>query len=122
MDNNQVQITKKLNAPIDQVWDAWTNPDSIKQWLSPEGMSNPEVHNDFYIGGTYRIVMQGHNMTDPNHNGVMTVGGKYLEIEKPTKLAFTWWWENAPAATHTTKVVISLHAINRNDTYSFRVS
>ncbi len=106
MDDNKVEITKVLNAPIEKVWDAWTNPESIKQWLSPEGMTNPEVSNDFNIGGTYRIIMEGHNMPDPNHNGIMAVGGEYLEIEKPHKLVYTWLWENAPAETHTTKITI----------------
>ncbi len=108
MDKNIVKITKILAASIDKVWDALTNPDSIKQWLSPEGMTNPEVTNEFRVGGIYRIVMEGHNMPDPAHNGRMAVGGTYLEIEKPNKLVYTWLWENAPAETHTTRITILL--------------
>lgn len=116
MDDKQVTITKVLEAPIEKVWDAWTNSQSIKQWLSPEGMSNPEVTNDFRVGGEYRIVMEGHNMPDPSHNGKMAVGGKYLEIEKPTKLVFTWLWENSIAETHTTKISILLTKLNDKQT------
>ncbi len=116
MDDNQVKITKILHASIDMVWDAWTNPESIKQWLSPEGMTNPEVSSDFSIGGTYRIVMEGRNMPNPEHNGLMAVGGKYLEIEKPTKIVFSWLWESAPAETHTTKIMILLKEIDEKQT------
>lgn len=116
MNDNQVKIIKVLNAPIERVWEAWTNPESIKQWLSPEGMTNPEVNNDFNIGGAYRIVMEGHNMPNPTHNGLMAVGGKYLEIEKPNKLVFSWLWENAPTETHTTKIMILLKKISEQKT------
>lgn len=116
MNNNQVKITKVLDASIEKVWDAWTNPESIKEWLSPEGMTNPEVTNDFKVGGKYRIVMEGHDMHDPTHNGIMPVGGKYLEIEKPNKLVFSWLWENAPAKTHTTKITILLIKIDEEKT------
>ncbi len=112
MEDSQVKITKVLEASIEKVWDAWTNPESIKQWLSPEGMTNPEVTNEFEVGGIYRIVMEGHNMPDPAHNGRMAVGGKYLEIEKPNKLVYTWLWENAPAETHTTTITILLKELS----------
>lgn len=116
MNDNQVKITKVLESSIENVWDAWTNSESIKQWLSPEGMTNPEVTNDFMVGGKYRIVMEGRNMPDPNHNGIMAVGGEYLEIEKPHKLVFTWLWENSPAETHTTKIMLLLKEVNNKKT------
>lgn len=116
MNDNQVKITKVLESSIENVWDAWTNSESIKQWLSPEGMTNPEVTNEFIVGGKYRIVMEGHNMPNPNHNGVMAVGGEYLEIEKPNKLVFTWLWENSEAKTHTTKISIHLRRLAEKQT------
>lgn len=116
MDERQVKITKTLNAPIEKVWDAWTNPKSIRGWLSPEGMTNPEVEADLLVGGKYRIVMQGHNMPDPNHNRKIAVGGEYLEIEKPNKLVFTWLWEGSPKETHTTIVTVLMQKIDKNKT------
>ena len=51
-----------LVAPIEKVWDAWTNP---------------EVTNEFTVGGKYQIIIKGSNMPDPNYNGVMAVGWYY---------------------------------------------
>ncbi len=116
MDETQVKITKMLEAPIEKVWDAWTNPESIKEWLSPEGMTNPQVSNDFVVGGKYRIVMEGHDMPDAKHNGIMAVGGEYVEIEKPHKLILTWLWEGAPAETHTTKITVLLKSLDERQT------
>ncbi len=116
MEDSQVKITKVLEASIEKVWDAWTNPESIKQWLSPEGMTNPEVTNEFEVGGIYRIVMEGHNMPDPAHNGRMAVGGKYLKMNKPNKLVFTWRWEGTPIETHSTEITILLKKLDTAQT------
>lgn len=116
MEHNNVTIIKTLPASIQRVWDAWTHPEEVKQWLSPEGMTNPEVTVDLKVGGAYRIVMEGRNMPNPQHNGKMAVGGTYLEIEVPTKLVFTWLWEKAPPGTHTTTITILLKAVDSNTT------
>lgn len=115
-EKREVKFTKVLHAPIDTVWDAWTNPKSMQEWLSPEGMTNPEVGADLSVDGAYRIVMEGHNMPDPKHNGRLTVGGKYLVIEKPRRLVFTWLWEGSPVDTHTTKVEIHLRKVDADKT------
>lgn len=106
MTDRKIKLTKIYNAPIEKVWDAWTNPESMKQWFSPEGMTNPQISSELSVGGSYRNTMEGKNMPDPKHNGQMTVGGTYLELEKPSKLVFTWLWEGAPADTHTTTVTV----------------
>lgn len=109
MTNSEVKITKVFNVPIDKVWDALTNPESIKQWHAPEGMTNPEVTGELLVGGKYKIVMEGHNMPNESYNGIMSVGGEYIEIDKPHKLVFTWLWDGAPAQTHTTTVSMTLN-------------
>lgn len=98
------------------MWDAWTNPESLKQWKSPEGMTTPEVEVDLRIGGKYKVVMEGHDMPDPSHNGKVTVAGEYLEIDKPNKLVYTWLWEGLPAETHKTTVTILLKKLDENRT------
>ncbi len=31
--NRELSITRMLSAPIDLVWEVWTNPDHIANWL-----------------------------------------------------------------------------------------
>lgn len=116
MAKNEVKLTRILKAPIENVWHAWTKPENMKNWFSPEGMTNPEIVVDLKKGGTYRIVMEGHNMPDPNHNGKMAVGGEYIEINKPNLLKFSWRWEGVPVETHTTIITINLKKIDENST------
>jgi uncharacterized protein YndB with AHSA1/START domain len=106
LDERKVEITKTLNAAVEKVWDAWTNPESMRAWFSPEGMTTPEVEVNLSVGGKYRIVMEGKTIEDPNHTRQLAVGGEYLEIEKPNKLKFTWLWEGSPKETHTTTVTV----------------
>lgn len=112
MSENKIVIKRKLHASIEKVWDALTIPSNLAQWHSPEGMTCPEVTGDLRVGGRYRIVMEGKNMPNPDHNGIMAVGGEYLEIERPTRLVFTWLWEGAPEKTHTTHIEINLKEID----------
>ena len=116
MNENKLELKRVIKSPIEQVWDAWTKPEQMKEWFSPEGMTRPEATADVKVGGAYRIVMEGHNMPDPKHNGKMPVGGTYVEIDKPNKLVFTWLWEGVPADTHTTTVTIMLKQIDETHT------
>jgi uncharacterized protein YndB with AHSA1/START domain len=116
LDERKVEITKALNAAVEKVWDAWTNPENMRVWLSPEGMTTPEVEVNLAVGGKYRIVMEGSTAEDPNHTRQLAVVGEYLEIEKPNKLVFTWLWEGSPRETHTTTVTILLQKIDEGIT------
>jgi uncharacterized protein YndB with AHSA1/START domain len=52
-----------------------------------EGSTCPEVTLDPRVGGTYRIAMQ------PPDGELFHLAGKYLEVEPPTRLAYTFQWE-----------------------------
>jgi uncharacterized protein YndB with AHSA1/START domain len=41
-----LRIETIVSAPLDQVWNAWTTPDGLKEWIAPV------VAIDFRIGGT----------------------------------------------------------------------
>lgn len=38
--NRELRITKMLSAPIELVWEAWTNPEHIAMWRGPSGFTN----------------------------------------------------------------------------------
>ena len=76
-----VEIQRRLAAPGDDVFRWWTDPERLREWMSPVGTVEAEV--DLRVGGTIRIVMKGDGM-------VIEHQGTYLEIEPPRRLAFTW--------------------------------
>jgi len=55
--NRTITIEKKLEAPIDLVWEAWTDPQHIANWWAPQGMSMEVVTFEFKVGGAWKYTM-----------------------------------------------------------------
>jgi len=81
-----VRLTKLLPASPEQVFDAWTDPDSLAKWFLPGPVKIGPVELDLRVGGRYRIVIVG----ETEHE----LWGEYLEIERPKRLVFTWYSAN----------------------------
>jgi uncharacterized protein YndB with AHSA1/START domain len=52
---------RTFNAPNEQVWRVWNDPDSIKQWWGPAGYTAPAISNDLRVGGTFLWAMKSPN-------------------------------------------------------------
>lgn len=50
-------ITRTFDAPIEQVWKAWSEPEYVMQWWGPEGFTSPLARMDFRKGGTSLVCM-----------------------------------------------------------------
>jgi uncharacterized protein YndB with AHSA1/START domain len=50
-------ITRVLDAPIEQVWQAWIDPEYVMQWWGPIGFTSPLARIDFREGGTSLVCM-----------------------------------------------------------------
>lgn len=50
-------ITRSFDAPVEQVWQAWSDPEQIKRWWGPIGFSAPLAEIDFREGGTSLVCM-----------------------------------------------------------------
>jgi uncharacterized protein YndB with AHSA1/START domain len=75
-----LSIKKTFDAPIDLVWEAWTQPEHIAQWWGPKGMSIQIIYHDFKVGGKWKYVM-------PMPNGSEFISeGEYSEIIKFQKI------------------------------------
>ena len=79
----ELKITKELPAPREDVFAAWTNPDNLKEWISPTGHGATVPLLEAREGGQYRIDMHGENETYVHT-------GEYLEFRPPERLVFTW--------------------------------
>ena len=86
-----LELTHRFAAPRERVFDAWTNPDVLKQWWKAAATwDTPLADVDAREGGGYRLSMR----TDEGE--VHTVYGVYQEVRPPERLAFTWSWEEGP--------------------------
>ena len=52
-------ITRSYTAPIEKLYHAWTDPESMKQWFGPKGFTMPECRVDLRPGGTTFYSMEG---------------------------------------------------------------
>ena len=83
----KVVVTRVINAPCEMVFRAWTDPQQMVQWWSPENIECRSVDADLKIGGAYRIHMV-------SEKGDHIAVGNYREIIPNQRLQFTWQWEN----------------------------
>ncbi|MGI8909611.1 MAG: SRPBCC domain-containing protein [Rubrobacteraceae bacterium] len=51
-------VTRLFDAPIEQVWHAWTDPEHVMQWWGPTGFTSPLARIDFREGGTSLVCMR----------------------------------------------------------------
>ena len=79
-DNRTVTIERTFNAPLQLVWEAWTNPEHIAQWWGPKGMSIEMVEHNFSVGGHWKYIMP---MPDGNQ---FISEGIYSEIVELAKV------------------------------------
>lgn len=79
-----VSVKKLINAPVEKVFDAWLDPKMLSQFILPmPGMPEPETQSDACEGGSFCIIMHVGDNKVPHT-------GKYLEINRPYKLVFSW--------------------------------
>jgi uncharacterized protein YndB with AHSA1/START domain len=87
-----LHIQRTFHAPVEAVFDAWTSEEVLRRWWHAEHDWETSVADvDLRVGGTVRIVMRNPHV-DEEHGG----GGRYVEIDRPRRLAFTWIWDNHP--------------------------
>ncbi len=51
-------VTRVFNAPVKQVWKAWSDPELVMRWWGPVGFTCPVAKMDFREGGTSLVCMR----------------------------------------------------------------
>jgi len=92
-------MTRVLDAPRADVFRAWTDPESLREWWGPGDFTCPSAEVDLRRGGRYRLVMQ------PPGGPEIVVAGVYQEVDPPSRLVYTWSWEGGPATSEPDSVV-----------------
>jgi uncharacterized protein YndB with AHSA1/START domain len=94
-DSTTLRLRRTFDAPVEDVFDAWTNPEVLRRWWSvtPAGRT-PVAEVDLRVGGAYRLSME-----DPDAGTVHTVRGEYREVRRPELLVYSWCWEEGEGRT-----------------------
>lgn len=82
--DREIVMTRAFEAPPALVFEAFTKPELVRQWLlGPPGWSMPVCEIDLRVGGRYRYVWRNVNGNE------MGMGGVYREILAPEKIVAT---------------------------------
>jgi uncharacterized protein YndB with AHSA1/START domain len=81
-----VKIQREFDAPIDDVWNMWTDPELFKQWYGPMGMTVPVAEMDVEVGGIRKVCME---MKSPERTMTMWTTGIFKEVSHPSRLVYT---------------------------------
>jgi len=68
--DRELIITRKLDAPVELVWEVWTNPEHIVNWWGPNGFTNTITKMDMVEGGEWDLVMHGPDGMDYNNKSI----------------------------------------------------
>jgi uncharacterized protein YndB with AHSA1/START domain/predicted enzyme related to lactoylglutathione lyase len=52
IETTMTYITRIFDAPREEVWKAWTDPEIFKQWFGPKDFTTPVAKIDFRVGGS----------------------------------------------------------------------
>jgi len=88
-ESRDVLVVKRIfSASIERVFEAWTKAEVLAKWFGPEGFFVTRSEVSLTVGGKYEI-----EINSPDGNRIRHFG-RYVEISKPYKLAFTWMLED----------------------------
>jgi uncharacterized protein YndB with AHSA1/START domain len=89
IDATALRLERTFEAPAEEVFDAWTNPEVLRRWWAAgPDWRTPMAEIDLRVGGRYRLSME-----DPSTGARHTVGGEYREVSRPQRLVYSWRWE-----------------------------
>jgi uncharacterized protein YndB with AHSA1/START domain len=80
--SNEIRISRVYDAPVEDVWDAWTDPEQVAKWWGPRGFTLTTHSKDLKPGGHWKYTMHGPDGVDyPNTT-------HYFEVEPHAKLVY----------------------------------
>jgi uncharacterized protein YndB with AHSA1/START domain len=96
----RVTVRRAIEASAEELFDAWLDPESVAEWMRPNGIDRTSAVIDAHVGGTYEITMQ-------RGAGPLLHKGVYQEIDRPRRLVFTWSAEGP--LQHTSLVTVEFN-------------
>jgi uncharacterized protein YndB with AHSA1/START domain len=101
-----LRMRRVLPAPPWIVFRALTEPEELAKWWGPTGFTTPRVDSDLRVGGSYRIAMQ------PPEGELFYLTGEFREIDAPSRLVYTFRWEDPTPDDRETVVTLSLRELD----------
>jgi uncharacterized protein YndB with AHSA1/START domain len=81
-----VVIERSFDAPIELIWQMWTDPRHFKEWFGPTGATIPVAQMDVRVGGRRLVCMEVQTPSGPRS---MWFAGEYLQVVPHQLLVYT---------------------------------
>jgi len=101
-------IERMFDAPRELVWDAFTRSEHLINWMGPKVYPAASFEADVRPGGTWRGCLRS---TEGGRD--LWQGGKYLEVERPSRLVYTFQWDKHDEQDETFETVVTVLFENR---------
>lgn len=102
--DHTLRLERRFRAAPDRVFRALTDPAILKTWWGPPGFTTPRAELDVRPGGAYAIDMQA-----PSGNN-LRIRGTFREVVAPSRLVYTWAWQDGGYAGVATLVALDFVA------------
>jgi uncharacterized protein YndB with AHSA1/START domain len=79
-----VVIERIFDAPVELIWQMWTQPEHFKNWYGPKGFTVPVAEMDVRVGGKHLFCM-----ASPDGSMKMWTTGEYTEVVPNECLVYT---------------------------------
>ena len=116
INERELIITRMIDAPREQVFEAWTDPLQFMRWWGPHGMTTPLCEMDLRPGGIFRTIMRAPDGTEYPTKGV------FLEIARPERIVFSDAFEPGfqPAADPFMTAIVTFEDLDGRTKYTAR--
>jgi uncharacterized protein YndB with AHSA1/START domain len=81
-----VVMERTFDAPVDLIWQMWTDPEHFKAWYGPDGAAIPVAKMDVQVGGTRLVCME---IRSPDGPMQMWLAGEYREVVENERLVYS---------------------------------
>ncbi len=78
-----ITVRRVLPAPPDIVFDEWLDPVGMTEWMCPRPARAVKISLEPSVGGLLRIDIEDGGFS-------LYVTGRYVELDRPRRLRFTW--------------------------------
>lgn len=103
-----LEIKRVFAAPVDAVFAALSDSDSLRKWWGPAGIAVTSVNFRPHLGERYRIEMQ------PQGGEVFHLTGEFREVDRPARLAYTFAYEEPDDDDIETLVTLTVRNLGRS--------
>jgi glutathione S-transferase len=111
-----LNLSRFIRAPREKVFDAFATEAGVSAWMSPRGMKVRSARVDARVGGAWRVDMLARDGS--SH----VIGGHFKQVERPSRLVYTWQWEGEQGPMPNLTTLIELDLVDKDGGTDLRLT